>query len=113
MLKAFPAAKAIMTHRAIENVIASYCSIQSLTIRSYSNNFDESKSGQHVIRLFTEALENLIAVRREHPADRFIDVQYRDIVADPLSQFRHTMQLMGLPVGAEKGGGHLDVAERP
>jgi hypothetical protein len=101
MLKAFPAAKAIMTHRAIENVIASYCSIQSLTIRSYSNNFDESKSGQHVIRLFTEALENLIAVRREHPADRFIDVQYRDIVADPLSQFRRTMQLMGLPVGAE------------
>jgi Sulfotransferase family len=98
MLASFPDAKVIMTHRAIENVIASYCSIQSLTVSNYSNNFDQRRSGANVVRMFTEALEILIGVRRKEPADRFIDVQYRNLLDDPMGQFRRTMNLMNLVV---------------
>ncbi len=101
MLKAFPGAKAVMTHRTLESVLASYCSLQATTIRNYSNSFDESKSGAKVIRLFKEALQNMVQVRKEYPADRFIDVQYNDVIAKPLDEFRRTMELMGLTVTAE------------
>jgi hypothetical protein len=39
-----------------------------------------------------------MAVRREIPADRFIDVQYRDLLADPVGQFRRTLGAIGLTV---------------
>jgi hypothetical protein len=101
MMKSFPEAKVLMTHRPIENVIASYCSIQSLTVSNYSDTFDQARSGTYIMRLFTEALQTLIEVRRHEPSERFIDVQYRDLVADPLGEFRRAMRLMNLNVDVE------------
>jgi len=98
LLRQFPAAKILMTHRSLESVIASYCSIQSVTVRSYSNAFDQSKSGRNAIALFDSSLRNLVAVRAEYGEDRFIDVQYRKLLSDPLGEFRRAMHGMGLEV---------------
>ena len=38
---------------------------------------------------------------RELPADRFIDLQFRETVSDPLGQFRRTMHRMGVAVTPE------------
>lgn len=101
VMKSFPEAKVLMTHRAIENVIASYCSIQSLTVSNYSDTFDQTRSGPYIVGLFTDALQTLIEVRRHEPAERFIDIRYGDLVADPLGEFRRAMRAMNLTVGAE------------
>jgi hypothetical protein len=98
LLRQFPRAKILMTHRSLESVIASYCSIQSVTVRSYSNGFDPSKSGPHAVALFDSALRNLIAVRAKHGPDRFVDVQYRALLSDPLGEFRRAVHGMGLEV---------------
>jgi hypothetical protein len=101
MLETFPEAKAIMTHRTLQNVIVSYCSMQTVTVQKYSSTFDPKSLGTQAIDVFRHAIENLIAVRRHYPADRFIDVQYEDTVAQPLEVYRRTMRAMGLEVTAE------------
>ena len=96
MLETFPRAKAIMTHRSLENVIVSYCSMQDVTVRKYSSTFDAKRLGPQAIEVFQRALEDLLHVRSRYPAERFVDVQYRDTVARPLEVYRTTMQAMGL-----------------
>jgi hypothetical protein len=94
MLECFPDAKAIMTHRTLENVLVSYCSLQRLTISKYSNCFDAKTLGGDAIDVFRNAIDNLIAVRKEYPAERFIDVQYRDTVSRPFEVYRDTLRAM-------------------
>ena len=99
MLDTFRGAKAIMTHRALENVVVSYCSMQELTVRNYTDNFDPKLIGEQAIDVFRRAIQNLIAVRRDYGEKRFIDVQYQDTVERPLEVYRSTMESMGLVVG--------------
>jgi Sulfotransferase family len=100
-LRTFPDAKVLMTHRAIEDVIPSFCSLQSTMLSPISSTFDRALLGQQGIDWFSRAIRLLMAVRKSHPADRFIDVQYRDMMTAPIDQFRRVMGLMGLPVRSE------------
>jgi hypothetical protein len=95
----FPDAKVIMTHRAIEDVITSFCSLQGTMLRPISTSYDPLLLGPQGINWFSSGIRQLINVRSEQPADRFIDVQYQDMMTEPLTQFRRVMQLMGLTVG--------------
>jgi hypothetical protein len=97
VLDMYPEAKAIMTHRRLQNVIVSYCSMQRLLVQDFSLTFQAKALGPQAIEVFRHALEGLIAVRQEYPADRFIDVQYEDTVSRPLEVFRTTMTAMGVP----------------
>ena len=99
MLTTFPGAKAIMTHRRVDQMIPSLCSSQSMLIRpSQCANFDKRELGQRLARMYKDAFTDMVKVRAETPAERFVDVQYRDLISDPLGQFRHLMELMGLTV---------------
>jgi hypothetical protein len=100
-LAAFPQAKILMTHRAIEDVIASFCSLQAAMIRPISDGFDQRNLGRQAIDWFSVALHELIEVRRRIPRDRFIDVQYGAMMTEPLAQYRRVMAGMGLKIGAE------------
>jgi hypothetical protein len=100
-LSTFPDAKVLMTHRAIEDVIASFCSLQATLIRPVSSTFDQRELGHQAIEWFSAGIRQLIGVRKRMPADRFVDVQYRDMIAEPLVQFRRVMALMGLVVRPE------------
>jgi hypothetical protein len=96
MLDTFPDAKAIMTHRTLESVLISYCSLQRLTIAKYSDSLDPKNLGREAIGAFRNAIDNLFTVRKAYPRERFIDVQYRDTVSQPLDVYRDTMHAMGL-----------------
>ncbi len=100
MLETFAGAKAIMTHRTLESVLISYCSLQRLTISLYSNSFDPKTLGQGAIGAFRSAIDNLIAVRESYPSERFVDVQYRDTVSQPMDVYRSTMRAMGIAPSA-------------
>ena len=102
LLKTFPEAKLIMTHRNLENVIGSLCSAGAMFIRaSGSMTADLKKLGPVRMAAYIRALEHMMQVRREQPPDRFIDVQYNDLMLDPIALFRRGMKLMGLPVGPD------------
>ena len=42
-----------------------------------------------------------IALRRDMPRETFIDVQYRDLLANPIGEFERVLDAVGLPVTAE------------
>jgi hypothetical protein len=96
MFETFPDAKAIMTHRTLESVLISYCSLQRLTISQYSDTFDPQTLGHGAIDVFRGAIDHLVAVRKELPPERFIDVQYQDTVTHPFEVYRDTMRALGL-----------------
>jgi len=100
-LRIFPDAKMLMTHRAIEDVISSFCSLQAEQIKPFSNNFDQKKMGKHGIEWFTMGLKKMMEVRKTMAPGRFIDIQYKEILADPIGEFRRTMTAMGITVTPE------------
>jgi hypothetical protein len=100
MLKTFPKAKAIMTHRRVDQMIPSLCSSQTMLIRpSQSTTFDPKELGGRLARMYRDSFIEMIAVRRDVPADRFVDIQYRDLIADPIGNFRSLLNTMGLTPG--------------
>ena len=57
--------------------------------------FDRSLLGPEALELFANGFRTLERVRAQHPG-RFIDVEYRELVQDPLAQFRRLLRAMGL-----------------
>jgi hypothetical protein len=100
-LSTFPDAKVLMTHRAIEDVIASFCSLQGTLIRPVSSTFDQRKLGHQAIEWFSRGIHKLIEVRKRTSPERFVDVQYKAMMSEPLVQFRRVFGLMGLTVRPE------------
>jgi hypothetical protein len=100
LLRTFPEAKMLMTHRGLERVIPSMCSLQASLLGMHTRNFDPKVLGREAIQLYHDALMHLREVRAEQPADRFIDFQYQDLVRDPVGEFRRGNADMGLVVDA-------------
>ena len=98
-LRTFPEAHAILSHRSIERVVASWCSLQYEMLRGTTVSLDKALLGPEAVELFVNGFETLLQARREFPAHRFIDVHYDDLVAQPLEQFRYIVEKMGLTVG--------------
>jgi hypothetical protein len=102
MLRTFPQAKVIFTHRRLDQVIPSLCSSQSLLILpSECTNFDKHELGPRLQEMYVVAMKDMLAAREREPTDRFIDILYRDLISDPLRVFRETLQRLGLTVTPE------------
>jgi hypothetical protein len=98
LLATFPDATIIMTHRDLGDVIASSCSGQSMLLRNFGNRVDDAELGPRWIRLYRDAMEEMMKIRGELPAERFLDFQFRELVAAPLTHFSVAMERMGLRV---------------
>ena len=102
MFKVFPETKAIITHRRMDQVIPSLSSAQSVHIRSSGTDcFDKTELGPRLAPQFDAAIRDIMQLRQEMPADKFIDVQYRNTVTKPIDSFRHILERMGLTVTPE------------
>src|SRR5262249_14724098 len=96
LLETFPEAKAIITHRNLENVIGSWCSAWGPVLRNYSPGVANEEMGPRLVGWYRGAPARPFWFWRRPEDARFIDLQYRDTVADPLAQFQRTMARMGL-----------------
>lgn len=96
-LRVFPNARAIMTHRAIEDVLPSYCSMCKSITSPNSTTLRDENLGPYWARRFAEAMARLEAARAAQPAGRFIDVRYEDLTADPIGVASGVMQALGVP----------------
>jgi len=100
-MAAFPNAKAIMTHRRLENVVTSYCSMHETLGPVGSPAMDMKSIGPEWIGHFQAAIKDLVDIRSGPAGGRFIDVQYKQTVSEPIAQFRRVMEEMGLTVTDE------------
>jgi hypothetical protein len=88
LLRVFPDACIVWTHRDPFKVVASYSSMTALTRRTLYGSFDPRQVGEHIERRFAEGVSRAMRVKHRLPASRFYDVDFNDLVEDPGSVVR-------------------------
>ena len=98
-LETFPKARILMTHRNLRSVVGSAVSLRHAMLKDVTRDLDPRDLGPEAVEHHVRALGRLIEVRDEGSAKRFLDVQYSDLVSDPLGVFESTLSELGLEVG--------------
>ena len=99
----YPDALVVQTHRDPRTVLASVASL-TLTLQSaFAEPLDLEEIGQEVVQSWTEGLARAMRVRQTGavPAERFVDVRYHELLADPIGTIRRVYTHFGLPLTAE------------
>ncbi len=104
LLAAFPGARVIHTHRDPAKVVASFCSMMAHGRRIFSDHVDPLAVGRQLHHKSKNGVTRAMAAREELPASSFIDVQYQDLVADPMKEIRRIYDFLGLALTADTEG---------
>ncbi len=122
VLDTFPGCKIVMTHRSPAQAVPSYASMVCAISGQYSDEVDPVAVGRYWRDRFVTTLREFADVRNRRP-DRFVDVQFPDMVADPVAEATRVTTALGLPSDheafeeylarnrAEKHGSHEYTAE--
>lgn len=100
VLAVFPEAQLIMTHRDPLSTVPSYCSLVTALHELGAVQVDRATVGRFTARRWAEMLERFTQLRDELGGQRFIDVPYEALQADPLGQWRRVLERLGEPVTA-------------
>jgi len=97
----YPDARLVMTHRDPVTVVASLCSL----VRSLSGTFSDVDQGEYINTHWTEValtlVDRVMEWRATHGDDRFVDVAYDDLVADPVATVRAIYRHFDEDLGAD------------
>jgi hypothetical protein len=95
-----PDARIAMTHRDPAQTVPSLASLVRTLYVLASDDVDRLEIGAHWGQRWARALERAIAVRAKHE-DRFLDVYYDQLVADPMAQMRRIYAHAGVELTSE------------
>jgi hypothetical protein len=91
LLKAFPDANIVQTHRDPVNVILSLCSLSAIIGHIIcGDKVDLKYIGDQVLNMWVNWLEKAMEVRKAHYQAQFYDVHYRDLMNDPHENVKKT-----------------------
>lgn len=90
ILKVYPDAQIIQTHRDPVKVIASLCSLMRVTLAVCSDRFDEKGIAQHWARSWERGLHKLMDFRESGRVERsqIIDVKYEKFMEDTVGMVK-------------------------
>ena len=94
----YPDTRFIWTHRDPATCIASTASITASLSGTFSDSDWSAFEGRLWTRLLTEMIERTSAARAALGDDRFIDVDYRELVSDPVGAVRGIYRDLGEPM---------------
>ncbi len=97
ILKTFPDACIVWTHRNPVNSIASYCSLGAMGRRIFYKGVDPAAVGEMVEERFHTGIQDALKVREEYGKDRFTDVNFSDLVKDIPGTVAKIRRHFGLP----------------
>ncbi len=103
LLGVFPQARIIQVHRDPVVSLASYCSMITHAQHIFSDEVDPHEVARHWARKRSRLVDRAMATRERAGAERFLDVQYVDLVSDPIQQVRLIYEFLGrgLEAGTE------------
>ena len=96
ILKVFPEAVIVQTHRDPQKTTGSFCSMVSHGRGVFSDAVDAKEVARHWVRKVNRLMELSIQVREESGEDRFIDVSYYDLLKDPMGELRKVYEFAGI-----------------
>jgi hypothetical protein len=97
----FPDARVIQTHRDPVETIPSIASMYASLWRLATDAVDEHEIGRQCLTRYAGSLGRCLASREHLPAERFLDVAYRDVVTDPLAEVRRIYDFLGRKLAPE------------
>ena len=99
----FPDARIVQCHRDPCQTLPSIASMYAALWRLASDEVDLHEIGRHCLARYGNALTRCLDARERLPAERFLDVPYDDLLADPIGAVRriHAFVGCGLDVRAE------------
>jgi hypothetical protein len=101
LLETFPDARIVHTHRDPVEAVASLCSLVAHGRGFFSDCVDPREIGRQWLAKALRMLEKALAAREQRGEDAFLDVQYRDLVKDPLKQVHRICDFAGAPLPGE------------
>ena len=90
----FPDAKVILTHRDPIETIPSFASMIHTIRVGGTDHADPIGIGKHWGDRMKRALDRMMEVRADHE-ERFLDVDYRELVAEPMAQIARIYDFVG------------------
>jgi hypothetical protein len=96
LMATYPDALVIQTHRPVETIMASMCSLAQHTADGWSTKFVGAQIGADAMETWSRGLERFNTARAKYDSAQFYDVDYRDLIADPLGAVADVYQYFGL-----------------
>lgn len=96
LLEVFPGAKIIHTHRDPLEVVPSFTSMMAHAGAMLADDIDPHAVGRRVADQMANSADRALSARDRAPEGSVLDVQYEDLVADPLGQMRRIYDFVGL-----------------
>ncbi len=96
LMEVYPDALVVLTHRDPVTCVASMCSLAEASTRGQSTAFVGAEIGRSQLDLLRREQEAFAAAREAVPAAQMVDVDYADLVADPVATMAGVHQHFGL-----------------
>jgi len=96
LLTVFPNAQIIWCHRGLSHVIASWVSFAAVSRKLTHKTVDPVQLGREWVEIWSQSLKEAQKARDHHPASQFFDVNYDDLVLDPMGMVRKIYTYFGL-----------------
>lgn len=95
LLKVYPDARLVWTHRDPLTATGSLCSLISVAHQAFSNGVDAEWLGQNCSFQAQEHANRIMDARDRLGEDRIIDVHYADLMCNPIDTMRKLYQALG------------------
>jgi hypothetical protein len=97
----YPDAQLVMTHRDPVDVVGSACSLLNAVRPMFSDSVDRSAIAQCLLDTFDRMIERTIAYKEKHGWNSICDMQYADVMRDPIGEIRKVYKHFDEPFTAE------------
>jgi hypothetical protein len=97
LVELFPDCAIVQTHRDPREILASYCSMMG-ALMSIRETYDKVELGQAVLDHLATAITRGMRTRDASDPARFLDVDYRGFLADPMATVERTYAHFALPL---------------
>mgnify|MGYP003503737804 CR=1 FL=1 len=96
LLATYPDALVIQCHRPAETIMASMCSLAQHTTEGWSSTFTGATIGADALETWSRGLERFTAVRATANPAQFCDVDYDELIRDPIGTVSNIYSHFGI-----------------
>ncbi len=98
LVRAFPDARFVMTHRDPTDVLLSVSDVYADIGAMFTDSLDRAYIGRLNVEQWSTGVERVITFRQNEGNDRFYDIDFRAMQADPIGEVRGLYEWLDEPV---------------
>ena len=100
LMTTYPDALVVQCHRPVETIMASMCSLAQHTTEGWSHSFTGDLIGSDSMETWARGLELFNAVRAQHDSAQFYDMDYFELIKDPIGTVEGIYRHFGIEMTA-------------